>query len=342
MTDVELRVVTASAPGRLCLAGESLDWMTGGSSVVAAVPLRTRVSAWRAPGGDALALSSGAPLHRTRLLPAQRAAERRYDGDELDHLQAAARVALREVGRIAGTVLTATTDLPVSAGLSSSAALTLSAVAALAGLSGAALDVDAVCCLARRAEAGELGSGAGWMDFLACAHGGVNQVDAGEVPGVRRLAATLGVPVILIDTRQRRATRTVLASKRDRFQAREPDMIAYSREAPLLVDVLTGVLTASVVDFREAGRLVSAYHGLLRDKVRCSTGLIDTCARLVVAAGAFGAKLSGSGHGGCLFALVPGDAVTSVLRSLADLPVHTIVLPDGEPDGLIVNGRSAG
>ncbi|MFF7634578.1 hypothetical protein ACFZB9_15685 [Kitasatospora sp. NPDC008050] len=147
--------------------------------------------------------------------------------------------------------------------------------------------------------------------------------------------------MILVDTRQRRATRTVLASKRDRFRAREPDMIAYSREAPRPVDALTSVLTASVVDFREVGLLVSAYHGLLRDKVRCSTELIDMCAQLVVAAGAFGAKLSGSGHGGCLFALVPGDAVTSVLRSLADLPVHTIVLPEGEPNGLTVNGPSA-
>lgn len=155
------------------------------------------------------------------------------------------------------------------------------------------------------------------------------------------MAATLGVPVVLVDTGQRRATRTVLASKRDRFRAREPDMIAYSREAPLLVESLVSVLGASAVDFREAGRLVSAYHGLLRDRVRCSTELIDTCAQLVLAAGAFGAKLSGSGHGGCLFALVPGDAVTPVLRSLADLPVHAIVLPEGEPNGLTVNGSSA-
>ena len=35
-------VATASVPGRICLAGESLDWMTGGNSVTAAVPLRTR------------------------------------------------------------------------------------------------------------------------------------------------------------------------------------------------------------------------------------------------------------------------------------------------------------
>ncbi|HUZ27475.1 MAG TPA: hypothetical protein VMV07_27305 [Streptosporangiaceae bacterium] len=42
--------VTASVPGRICLAGESLDWMTGGSSVTAAIPLRTQVTAWQAGG----------------------------------------------------------------------------------------------------------------------------------------------------------------------------------------------------------------------------------------------------------------------------------------------------
>lgn len=62
-------VATASVPGRICLAGESLDWMTGGNSVTAAVPLRTRVTAWRAAGSDALALISGPPLYRPRQWP---------------------------------------------------------------------------------------------------------------------------------------------------------------------------------------------------------------------------------------------------------------------------------
>jgi hypothetical protein len=61
----------ASVPGRICLAGEAVDWMTGGASVTAAIPLYTRVSAWRASGADALALTSGAPLYRTRVRIAQ-------------------------------------------------------------------------------------------------------------------------------------------------------------------------------------------------------------------------------------------------------------------------------
>jgi hypothetical protein len=49
------------------------------------------------------------------------------------------------------------------------------------------------------------------------------------------ITASLGLPVVLIDTRQRRATATVLASKRERFQAREPAMLTYVTETAALV-----------------------------------------------------------------------------------------------------------
>lgn len=332
-----LRAVTVSVPGRLCLAGESLDWMTGGSSVVAAVPLRTRVTAWRAVGSPALALFSGTPVFRSRLVPAARAADSHYDGHVLDHMQAAARVTLRDAELIAGTVLTASTDLPVAAGLSSSAALTLAVVAALGGLDGDPLDLARVCGLARQAETGDLGSGAGWMDFLACAHGGVNRVNAGTVPTVEHIAPILGIPVVVIDTLQRRTTTAVLASKRARFKAGEADMLAYSRGAGELVDAVTDVLTATVVDYRRVGLLLNDGQDLLRDKARCSTDLIDTCVERVLGAGAFGAKLSGSGHGGCLFALVPDAMLAPVLEAVADLPVHAFALPASESRGLLAD-----
>ena len=328
-------VVTASVPGRICLAGESLDWMTGGRSVTAAVPLRTRVTAWRADGSDALALISGPPLYRTRLVPAARAAASVYDGDVLDHMQAAAKVTLASAAELAGVVLTASTDLPVGAGVSSSAALTLAVVTALAALRrGDAPGTAEACGLARQAETAELGTGAGWMDFLACASGGVNQIWAGSTPRAGLITTSLGVPVVLIDTRQRRATATVLAGKRERYQAREPAMLTYVAQTSAVVEALTTVLRSPDPDYREAGKLLTAAHGLLRDQAACSTPLIEECASRVLAAGAYGAKLSGSGHGGCLFALVPDDAVAAVLASVTSLPVHAVALPRSDPAGL--------
>ena len=327
--------VLASVPGRICLAGESLDWMTGGASVTTAIPLHTRVSAWRADGSDALALTSGAPLYRTRLIPAVRAAAGVYGGDELDHMQAAARVTLPRGADLAGVVLTASTDLPVSAGVSSSASLTLAVVAALTMLrDGAMPNLMRACTLARQAEDRELGTGAGWMDFLACANGGVNLISAASPPRASLISGSLGLPVVLIDTRQRRSTATVLASKRERFRAGDPAMLTYVREVTALTAELGTVLRQPTPDYRQAGTLVSAAHALLRDLVACSTPLIDECVHRVQRAGAYGAKLSGSGHGGCLFALVPDDAVAAVLASVAELPVHAVALPRSDPVGM--------
>ncbi|HEX5406300.1 MAG TPA: hypothetical protein VFX16_28835, partial [Pseudonocardiaceae bacterium] len=174
-------------------------------------------------------------MFTSRMVPIARVAEGHYDSHVLDHMQAATRVALELPERIAGVVLTASTELPVAAGLSSSAALCLAAVTALDGLDGGRPDITRACRVARRAEAGDLASGAGWMDFLGCAHGGVNRINAGDVPTVERIAPSLDIPVVVIDTLQRRTTTAVLASKRARFWAREPAMVDYCREAGDLV-----------------------------------------------------------------------------------------------------------
>ncbi|GAA0423948.1 hypothetical protein [Streptomyces luteireticuli] len=330
---------TASAPGRLCLAGESLDWMIGGSSVVTTVPLRTRVTAWKVDGSDMLSLVTGTPLFSTSLVSAEAVAEGKYGGP-LDHMQAAARVVLQTPARIAGTVLSATTDLPVAAGLSSSAALTVAAVTALMRLDGEHPATLEVTRLAREAETHELRTGAGWMDFLACTYGGVNRVNAAE-PSVAPIAPTLGIPVVIIDTNQHRTTTQVLASKRDRFASGDARMHAYARQASALVDALTDALESSIVDFGHVGSLINTGHALLRDLVGCSTPLIDECAQRALTAGALGAKLSGSGYGGALFALVPDDALPSVINAMSSLPVHVLVLPTTEPQGVAVRSTSA-
>src|SRR5260370_39752176 len=108
-------------------------------------------------------------------------------------------------------------------------------------------------------------------------------------------------------------------------------MIADVTETAALVEALTAVLHSPQPDYREAGRLLSTAHALLRDQVACSTPLIEECVSRVLAAGAYGAKLSGSGHGGCLFALVPDDAGAAVPASVARLPLHPRPLPRRDP-----------
>lgn len=328
--------VAACAPGRVCLAGESLDWMTGGPSVTAAVPLHTTVTATLGAGtGGGLVLCS--PVAQPSRREVDVSALGRYGGDELDYLQAVAAVvtAGRPVRLLAGAHLDAASTVPVGAGLSSSAALTIAAAGALLRLVDSATpDPAAVAEVAYHAEVGQLGTGAGWMDFLACAHGGVCRIEAAAPPHTTRLAGTLGVAMVLVDTRQRRATSTVLASKRDRYRSGEPDMRAYARSATRIVEGLTAELRTPAPDWQVVGGWINQAQTVLRALVRCSTPLIDECVTRLLAAGAYGAKLTGSGHGGCLFALTPAEAIEPVVAALRDLPVRVMVFTTGEARGI--------
>ncbi|WP_067839754.1 mevalonate kinase family protein [Nocardia lijiangensis] len=327
--------VTASAPGRVCLAGESLDWMTGDPSIVSAIPLRTNVTAYSSHRPGPIELRAGAPLWRSRSITLPELGS--YVGDDLDHLQATARVLARRCGeRLTGTMIESTTGLPIAAGVSSSAAVTVAASAALLLLADRSLPrQDVVAAMAYRAESIELETGAGWMDFLACTYGGVRQVFPGQRPRAVELTDRIGMPIVLIDTGQRHCTAEVLASKRDRFRSGEPGVRHYAERAPGIVSDMADALRAEHPDYPAIGALLTEAHRLLRDQVQCSTPLIEECIARILPAGAFGAKLSGSGHGGCLFALVGWDDLEPVRRALSTLPVRVTVFTSGDPHGVV-------
>lgn len=274
--------------------------MIDGPSVVAAIGLRTEVTATINRHSRCVELVARSPVNMQRTVAARRLWQ--LAGDELDYLQACT---FQILANGAGAKLVSKTTAPVGAGVSSSAAVTVAASAALlTAAEGVTPDLPRLTALAHSAEA-MVGSGAGWMDFLACTYGGLRRVEASTPPATRLLAPTLGAPVVLIDTLQRRTTARVLVNKRKRLAAGEPRMLAYRDLAPPLVEQMTAALAGPCIDYAHLGCLISRGHQLLTSHMRCSTPLINRCVTACLEAGAYGAKLTGSGHGGCLFALVP-------------------------------------
>ncbi|MET8873121.1 hypothetical protein [Nocardia sp. NPDC004604] len=261
----------------------------------------------------------------------------KYTGDELDPLQASVRVvARRSSNQLTVSSIESSTELPIAAGVSSSAAVTVAAAAALSLATDRALpNPETVAGLAFRAESIELETGAGWMDFLACTYGGVREIFPSHRPLAAKLAETINIPIVLIDTGQRHSTAKVLASKRDRFRAGERDIRHYAERASVIVSQMADALRVENPDYPAIGALISEGHCLLRDRVRCSTLLIDECVSRCLAAGALGAKVSGSGHGGCLFALVGWDALEPVRAALSTLPVRIWVFTASDAHGVV-------
>ena len=326
-----------SVPGRVCMAGEDLDWMVGGSSVVAAIPLRTRVKIWKSDLINSLILSSAPPLARTYQV--RHHTFHRYTRTPLEHMHSAAReTAASNWENLAGLMLRASTEIPIGAGVASSAAITLATAAAVdLSMRGERASVEAVCKLAYQAESIELGVGSGWMDFLACGFGGVNHILASMSPQLTVLAPSLTTTIVLVDTMERRDTRAVIDLKRERLTAGDQGISRYISLATEVVDELNKALMSSSWRCEEIGSLLNRAQYALREYLKCSTDLIDECVRRCLQGGAYGAKLTGSGHGGAMFAMAPPCAVDEILERLNEFPVYVTVLPDVDDSGLTVS-----
>src|SRR5262245_12860061 len=154
-----------SAPGRVCFAGEKLDW-TGGSAIVCAVDaLRVYVRVRESAEHGISTITSSAPFDAADRFDAQ-ALNSPQDGP-LRYVRA---VFLELASRglpLENVAIEVRSALPAAAGLSSSAALCVAIAGALNQYHSFGLTAEAVCDVAFRAEARWLATGCGQMDQYA-------------------------------------------------------------------------------------------------------------------------------------------------------------------------------
>jgi galactokinase len=62
-----------------------------------------------------------------------------------------------------------------------------------------------------------------------------------------------------------------------------------------------------VPDHGRVGALITEHHTILRDILDISTPKIESMIEAALSAGACGAKINGSGGGGCMFAYAPRE-----------------------------------
>ena len=236
-------------------------------------------------------------------------------------------------------------DVPVGAGLSSSAAVECAVGVALAGLAGVEVGPTELARIARRAENEFVGAPTGGMDQMAAMHGRAGRLvfldtrddtvelvpfdlpahdlellvidsraphaHAGGEYGQRRrdceeAAAALGVPALrdaLLDDVERLADDRV--RRRARHVVTENDRV---REVVRLLGVGT--------DPREIGPLLDASHTSMRDDFEITVPHIDVAVEAARAAGAYGARMTGGGFGGCVIALCGARDVAAVTEAV--------------------------
>ncbi|KQQ10347.1 MULTISPECIES: galactokinase [Rathayibacter] len=227
-------------------------------------------------------------------------------------------------------------DVPVGAGLSSSAALMCAMAVALNELWELDLDKATLARVGRRAENVAVGAPTGIMDESASLFG---QRDAAVFLDCRSLDTEViplgfeeaGLVLLVIDTKvehahatggyaERRASCELGASTLGVESLRELSVDDLPRAEELLDDVtyrrvkhvvtedarvLATVRTLREQGPRAIGELLDAGHVSLRDDFEISVPELDTAVEASRGAGAIGARMTGGGFGGSAIALTP-------------------------------------
>ncbi|MHA2118277.1 MAG: GHMP family kinase ATP-binding protein [Candidatus Thorarchaeota archaeon] len=341
------------APGRICLFGEHSDYL-GLDVIPAAIDLAIEI---RCSRRDDMKVN-------VNYLDLDEEDSFKSDDDvayrhKRDYLRSAFNIVKRR-GMILknGWDLEVSGNIPIAAGLSSSSALTVAAVHAFLQMSESDLPPQEVAQLAYEAEVREFGESGGVMDHFSSAFGGIIHVDLGAHYKTTRLPAK--VEGLVIGDSLEKKEDTVADLKRIRssiekeyqtlseiipdFNQRTTPTLAVSKVSP---EVLTEArnmaettlhnrdLTRLAFELlmkenpnpNEVGRLLDQHHDLLRLGLKRSTRKIEGMIVAAKSAGALGCKINGSGGGGTMLALAPGNEneVANAIRDAGGKPYRVSI-----------------
>jgi galactokinase len=237
-------------------------------------------------------------------------------------------------------------DVPLGAGLSSSAALELATARALAAVSDLVWQPAEMARLAQRAENEWVGVNCGIMDQLISAAGVAGHallIDCRSLD-TRAVPLPSDVAVVVLDTSTRRGLVDSEYNERrarcERAAAqfgvpalRDVDEALFSerggtldevtrRRARHVVSENARVLAAAEAlaagDAQRVGVLMTESHRSLRDDFEVSRAELDAMVEIALGQdGCYGARMTGAGFGGCAVALVARDAAARFARTVA-------------------------
>ncbi len=335
------------APGRVNLIGEHTDY-NDGFVMPAAIGFATYVAAG-SRRDDKLGVYS-IDFHEGREFDLAENPQG-PTGHWSDYVRGVAAVLRSQSVPIHGANLVIKGDVPIGAGLSSSASIEVATAFALVGVNHLNLDRRTIASICQRAEHEYAGTKCGIMDqFIAC-FGQANhallldcrslefealniatsarivicntmvkhELAAGEY-NRRRADCEAGVRILQRFMPGIKALRDVTLTELAEQQSEMPPIIL--RRCRHVISENARVLDAGEAlkrnDLRRFGALMGESHASLRDDYEVSSPELDRMVELArTCSGVYGARMTGGGFGGCTVNLVDADAVDEFKLAVA-------------------------
>lgn len=329
------KTVVASAPGRVCFAGEDIDWISG-PSILCAINLRTNVKVTtQTKRVDYIEIKARGSINDFQHLNLSDVGI--YNGHVLDYVNASIKVLIDIGVSIYPIKIDIVSNIPASAGLSSSAAVTTATIKALSVFFNINLNEQQIANLAYLVEKDEIKTGAGQMDQYSCSLGGLIYLNSSKTPpyDIQKFFIPKNTELIVVDSLTPRNTSDVIKTKRIRYAQREKGILSYIDKTEKLISRIYNELKNPRINIVKLGKYITSCHRALRDDMRVSTQLLNTCVDVCIRNGAYGAKITGTGMGGCIFAILPKSKSKLIKTALEHLPVKCYITTPSY-DGLTV------
>ena len=331
-----------SAPGRVNLIGEHTDY-NDGLVLPFAIDARAQIAGATNDDGVVRMISAQRPgpvieLPLDQILPS------RADHDWSSYVFGVFWALVSSGRKLGGVDLAVDSQVPVGAGLSSSAALECATALALTTLFEHDVPLPDIARLAQQAENDYVGMPCGLMDQMAsatCQAGHVLFFDIGKdrAENIEFDPAAAGLVMVVVDTKAhhaladgeygvRRASCEQAAAELGVNSLRD---IAFDQIDGALArlgdDVLRRRVRHVVTENERVRRVVAqlqdgavaaigadlvASHVSLRDDFEVSCEELDVAVEAALEAGALGARMTGGGFGGSIIALVSQDGVPAL------------------------------
>ncbi len=335
------------APGRVNLLGEHTDYNDG---FVLPIAIGRAMRMAVAPAGSSQVRLVSLDFGQQSAFDLMQPITRDPAAPWSDYVRGVAAVLLAAGETLGGLDAVLAGDVPIGAGLSSSAALEVAAARAFQAVSALDLDDVALARLCQRAENEFVGMNCGIMDQFISLLGQRDHallIDCRSL-AYRRVPLPTDVRVVVLDTGVRRELVSSAYNERRaqcqegvlRLRERLPhvqalrdvtpaDLERYGAELPPLVfrrcrhvvhenqRVLDGVAALERGDVAAFGAAMNASHVSLRDDYQVSCPELDVLVEAAWAQpGCLGARMTGAGFGGCTVNLVRTDAVDALVPAV--------------------------
>jgi galactokinase len=323
-------VQVVRAPGRVNLIGDHTDYQDGFCLPVA---IDREVVVRAVARTDGIVVARSDALAGIVEIPADGYEDPRHVVPEWGRSVAGVLRLLSDSARPAiGFDADVTSTVPVGSGLSSSAAFAVAFTIVAGEVGGFSTSPRAVALIAQAAEHAATGVPCGVMDQMASVFGRAGHALLLDCRSLETTPVPLpdSAAIVVVHTGlARRLEDSAYAQRRGACEAAARQLGVEALRDATIDQVASDPIARHVVsenqrtlafvdalrggDLERCGRLMVESHASLRDDFRVSTPELDALVDALVAAGAYGARLTGAGFGGCVVALVPAHAVEAVV-----------------------------